>query len=61
MKNSSCSVSLIYILVFIYLFTPFAIAFATFLEDSEINLNPNDYARITDVEYKAVLVDEPRK
>ena len=25
----------------------------------EINLNPNDYARITDVEYKAVVVDEP--
>ena len=26
---------------------------------SEINLNPFDYARITDVDYKAILVDEP--
>ena len=25
----------------------------------EINLNPNDYARITDVEYTAVVIDEP--
>lgn len=25
----------------------------------DVNLNPNDYARITDVEYKAVVVDEP--
>ena len=25
----------------------------------EMNLNPFDYARITDVDYKAVLVDEP--
>ena len=25
----------------------------------DMNLNPNDYARITDVEYKAVVVDEP--
>ena len=26
---------------------------------SEINLNPFDYARITDVDYKAVLPDTP--
>lgn len=25
----------------------------------DVSLNPNDYARITDVEYKAVVVDEP--
>lgn len=25
----------------------------------DINLSPNDYARITDVEYSAVVVDEP--
>lgn len=25
----------------------------------DINLNPFDYARITDVDYKAILVDEP--
>ena len=39
----------------------FAISF--FSENSylfeEINLNPFDYARITDVDYKAILVDEP--
>ncbi len=29
-----------------------------FIDVSEINLNPWDYARITDVDYKAVLVDE---
>jgi len=32
-------------------------AFLPSLED--VNLNPNDYARITEVEYKAVVVDEP--
>lgn len=35
---------------FIYMFEEMGI---------EINLNPNDYARITDVDYKAVVVDEP--
>lgn len=32
--------------------------FAEFVDFEEINLNPWDYARITDVEYKAVLLDE---
>lgn len=31
--------------------------FPSLVED--YNLNPNDYARITDVEYRAVVVDEP--
>ena len=29
------------------------------IDFEELNLNPNDYARITDVDYTAVLVDEP--
>lgn len=34
--------------------------FSTFSESfEEINLNPFDYARITDINYRAVLVDEP--
>lgn len=36
---------------------PFLSEFAYIWEDAQ--LNPNDYARITDVEYKAVVVDEP--
>ena len=44
-------VGIIFILVFVLIFgIPIAFAIAT---------NANDYARITDVEYKAVVVDEP--
>lgn len=39
------------------LFMAFFGEFSYLFED--ISLNPNDYARITDVEYKAVVVDEP--
>lgn len=43
---------------FIVLFLfPFLLAGSLLFEDS--SLNPNDYARITDVEYRAVVVDEP--
>ena len=46
------------IIVIVYLFF-FLISFASeFIDFSEINLNPWDYARITDVDYKAVLIDE---
>ncbi|MBR6641569.1 MAG: DUF2207 domain-containing protein, partial [Clostridia bacterium] len=46
------------IIVVVYLFF-FFISFASeFIDFSEINLNPWDYARITDVDYKAVLIDE---
>lgn len=45
----------------IFIIIIFAISFIS--ENSyifeEMNLNPFDYARITDVDYKAVLVDEP--
>ena len=37
----------------------FPILMETFYLFEDINLNPNDYARITDVDYKAVVVDEP--
>lgn len=36
---------------------PILVEYSYVFED--MNLNPNDYARITDVEYKAVVVDEP--
>lgn len=36
---------------------PFYMEYSYIFEDMQ--LNPNDYARITDVEYKAVVVDEP--
>ncbi len=46
------------IIVIVYLFF-FLISFVSeFIDLSEINLNPWDYARITDVDYKAVLIDE---
>ena len=45
----------------IFIIIIFAISFIS--ENSyifeEMNLNPFDYARITEVDYKAVLVDEP--
>ncbi|MBQ3584411.1 MAG: DUF2207 domain-containing protein [Lachnospiraceae bacterium] len=54
----SKATSIILILVFTL---PFISSFlAIFLSEAEdFNLNPYDYARITDVEYKAVVVDEP--
>lgn len=30
-----------------------------YLSSEDISLNPNDYARITDVDYEAVVIDEP--
>lgn len=44
-------------IVVIYAFI-FLIAFSEGAFE-DISLNPNDYARITDVEYKAVVMDEP--
>ncbi len=51
--NPSTVVVAVYILFF---FMAFA---AEFVDFEEINLNPWDYARITDVDYKATVVDEP--
>ena len=48
--------STIIIVVFILLIS-FISEFSYMFED--INLNPFDYARITDIDYKAVVVDEP--
>lgn len=41
------------------LFSPLIIEFFTFLEEEDINLNPNDYARISDVDYTAVVDNTP--
>ena len=54
MRINSSKIILI-ILMLIY-FLPLILEY---MDTSEINLNPNDYARITDVDYKAELVDEP--
>ena len=51
MKKSAIIIFLLYI--FLVLYSEFGYLF------EELNLNPFDYARITDVNYKAVLVDEP--
>ena len=49
---------LIYIFIFGIMFSgPFIDLFAGFFNES--NWNPFDYARITEVDYKAVLVDQP--
>lgn len=36
-----------------------AIIILPIMIENDINLNPNDYARITDVDYKAIVTDEP--
>ncbi|MBQ7943039.1 MAG: DUF2207 domain-containing protein [Lachnospiraceae bacterium] len=47
----------IWIAIFALMMLPFLAEYSYVFE--EMSLNPNDYARITDVEYKAVVVDEP--
>lgn len=48
------------LLVAIYTFLIFYYIFSCFFDISDINFeNPFDYARITDVDYTAVVVDEP--
>jgi hypothetical protein len=45
------------ILILLY-FLPFILsAVSFFIGETDINLNPFDYARITDVDYKAILSD----
>lgn len=51
-----------YFIILFYLFIfcfPLIVEFFTYLEDEGISLNPNDYARITDVDYTAVVDDSP--
>lgn len=50
------SIRLIIILLF---FIPYITSFIQFTFEEELIPNPFDYARITDVDYKAILVDEP--
>lgn len=47
------------IVAFVIIFIYIAFSFLPFIPFEDINLNPNDYARITDVDYKAVVIDEP--
>lgn len=48
---------LLYVFIIFILLSSFIEEFSYLFED--INLNPFDYARITDINYKAELVDEP--
>lgn len=56
MKNKIFTIFLIVFIVFIFLL-PSLLEYSYVVEDMQ--LNPYDYARITDVDYKAVVVDEP--
>lgn len=56
MKKKTSTVLLIIFMVIMFFF-PFLGKLLTLIEDA--NINPYDYARITDVEYRAVVVDEP--
>lgn len=49
----SPSLVIYFLAIIIVVFSEFSYLF------EDLNLNPDDYARITDVDYKAVLVDEP--
>ena len=57
MRNPTKIVIGIWIFIFVItFFEPFISSIFSSLEEST---GPNDYARITDINYKAVLVDEP--
>ena len=59
MKRSIKILIIVWILVFIFeTLIPFVFSIFSSLEEST---GPNDYARITDIDYKAVLVDEPNE
>lgn len=46
------------VILILLIITPYLLGFLSIYLD-EIEWNPFDYARITDVDYKAVVVDEP--
>ena len=48
----------IWLFVLVY-FSPVIFGLAEAFVPEDFNINPFDYARITDVDYKAVLIDEP--
>lgn len=48
-----------YILIFIFYVFPFITEFLPF--NNEESTGPNDYARITNIDYKAILVDKPNE
>ena len=55
--NNTGKTILIYLFIFFIMFYPF-IAVSLEYSDEE-STGPNDWARITDVDYKATLIDEP--
>ena len=55
-KKGYINPAVVYIVIYLaFVFLPLI---GEYIDFSEINLNPWDYARITDVDYKAVLIDE---
>lgn len=56
MNKQTRNIFIIFFLIFFVI--PFISTFFSYY-DSEESTGPNDYARITDIDYKAVLVDEP--
>ena len=57
MKKGYIDPSTIFVAIYILFF--FMAFISEFIDFEEINLNPWDYARITDVDYTATVVDEP--
>lgn len=57
MKNKLSALFFWFFILTFFILLPVLIEYPYIFED--VSLNPNDYARITDVDYKAVVVDEP--
>ena len=59
-KGSILQTILIIFYIFILL-SPIIFEFFAYIENEGIILNPNDYVKITDIEYKALLVYDPEE
>ena len=59
-KGSILPTILVIFYIFIFL-SPLIFELLAYIEDEGIILNPNDYVKITDIEYKALLVDDPEE
>ena len=59
-KGSILEIIIVIFYIFIFL-SPLIFEFFAYIEDEGIILNPNDYVKITDIEYKALLVDDPEE
>lgn len=57
-RETNIIVTIYYIIIFLIIFSPLIELFSEYLSENA-TWNPWDYARITDVDYQAILVDEP--